>query len=241
MAIRAPSIPAWIRRWCLPGFRFLSEVFCHMSAPTVFISYSHDSPDHNDLVLKFSDALRSHGVDAELDRYHVRPPKGWPHWCEEKLRPEKSDFVLMICTETYLKRVQDKVPADEGRGVFWEGGIIYDYIYDAKGNTRFIPIVFSDASTDFIPPPIRNHTRYRVGAFDLTDPGYQELYRELTGQPLVTKPPLGEAIKLGHALAVAATPLAFRSALTDFRSIESTGFKADISRIDKYAPAELIG
>jgi len=212
-----------------------------MSVPTVFISYSHDSPEHNDLVLKFSDALRSHGVDAELDRYHVRPPKGWPHWCEEQVRPEKSDFVLMICTETYLKRVQDKVPADEGRGVFWEGGLIYDYIYDAKGNTRFIPILFSDASTDFIPPPIRNHTRYRVGTFDLTDPGYQELYRELTGQPLVTKPPLGEVIKLGHALAVAATPLAVRSALTDFRSIENTNFKADISRIDKYAPAELIG
>src|SRR5258706_118310 len=162
-----------------------------MSAKKVFISYSHDSPEHSERVLQFSNALRTHGIDTELDRYQVRPPKGWPYWCEEQLRPENSEFVLMICTETYLKRVQDKVPADEGRGVFWEGGIIYDYIYDAKGNTRFIPVIFSDGSADFIPTPIRNHTRYRVTEFDLTDEGYQSLYRELTGQPLVTKPPLG--------------------------------------------------
>jgi len=75
----------------------------------VFISYSHDSAEHSERVLRFANALRSHGVDAELDRYQVRPPKGWPHWCEEQLRPENSDFVLMVCTETYLQRVQDKV------------------------------------------------------------------------------------------------------------------------------------
>ena len=38
--------------------------------------------------------------------YHVRPPHGWPHWCEEQLRPEISRFVLVICTATYLARVR---------------------------------------------------------------------------------------------------------------------------------------
>lgn len=202
----------------------------------VFISYSHDSSEHNERVLQFANALRSHGVDAELDRYHVRPLKGWPHWCEEQLRPENSGFVLMICTETYLKRVQDKVPADEGRGVFWEGAIIYNYLYDAKGNTRFIPVLFSDENDSSIPVPIRNHTCYRIGAFDLTDPGYQNLYRELTGQPLVTKPPLGEVINLAMMLAATVQPLEARPVKTDFPTI-----KADISRIFKYAPAKLIG
>jgi hypothetical protein len=109
----------------------------------VFISYSHDSTEHCERVLHLANALRSHGVDAELDCYHVRPPEGWPRWCEKQLRPENSDFVLMICTQTYRRRVEDRVHADEGRGVFWEGGIIYEYIYDAKGNTRFIPVLLS--------------------------------------------------------------------------------------------------
>src|SRR5258706_16308547 len=71
----------------------------------VFVSYSHDSAQHEQRVLELANALRANGVDVELDRYHVRPEKGWPHWCEAQLRPESSDFVLMICTETYLRRV----------------------------------------------------------------------------------------------------------------------------------------
>ncbi len=205
-----------------------------MSSPKVFISYSHDSPAHSERVLQFADALRRHGIDIELDRYHVRPSRGWPHWCEEQLRPENSAFVLVICTETYFQRIHDKVPPDQGRGVFWEGGIIYDYLYDQKGNTRFVPILFADGNADFIPVPIRHHTRYCVVEFELTDPGYQDLYRELTGQPLVTKPPLGEIIKLGSMLAVNASPLEVRAVKTTFPS-------ADIFRIFKYAPAKLIG
>jgi SEFIR domain. len=183
----------------------------------VFVSYSHDSAQHEERVLQFANALLSHGVEVELDRYHVRPPKGWPHWCEEQLRPENSDFVLMICTETYLKRVQGKVPADEGLGVFWEGSIIYDYIYDARGNQRFIPVLLDDATNDYIPVPIRNHTRYHIASFDLGDTGYQNLYRELTAQPFITKPALGQVIALpAHPSAVIAAPLAPRPVQTTF-------------------------
>lgn len=162
----------------------------------VFISYSHDSPEHCERILALADVLRSHGIDAELDAYHVRPSEGWPLWCEKQLRPENSAFVLMICTETYCRRVEDKTCADEGRGVFWEGQMIYDYIYDEKGNTRFIPILLSGSNTECIPRPVRNHTRYRIEQFDFRDKGYESLYRELTNQPAVAKPDLGKVVPL---------------------------------------------
>ena len=73
----------------------------------VFISYSHNSPEHSERVLALSNRLLALGVDAELDRYHVRPPQGWPHWCEEQLRPETSSFVLVVCTPTYRARVEN--------------------------------------------------------------------------------------------------------------------------------------
>jgi hypothetical protein len=190
----------------------------------VFISYSHDSPEHCDQVLRLANALRNHGVDAELDRFHVRPPEGWPLWCERQLRPENDDFVLMICTRTYRDRVENKVSADEGRGVFWEGRIIYDYIYDAKGNTRFIPVLFVGGNMNYIPMPIRNHTRYQIGQLDLTDDGFQSLYRELTGQPAVAKPPLGHVVALAtHPPSVA--PLAPRAVETTFPTNAATGEK----------------
>lgn len=187
-----------------------------MNPIKVFISYSHDSLEHSARVLELADSLRSHGIDAELDRYHVRPPKGWPHWCEEQLRPENSSYVLMICTRTYLQRIQDKVPANEGRGVFWEGAIIYEYVYSQKENTRFIPVLFADGTETLIPIPLRNHTRYQIGNCDFTDPGYQGLYRELTGQPSVTKPSLGEIIDLESGVSASITAVAPRSVQSDF-------------------------
>lgn len=174
----------------------------------MFISYSHDSAAHNDRVLEFANVLRSHGVNAEIDRYEVRPPKGWPHWCAEQLEPDRSAFVLMICTEIYKKRIQDKVPANEGRGVFWEGSIIHQYIYNQKENTRFIPILFDDGNDDLIPPPLRGHARYRIRSFSLTDDEeYESLYRELTGRPKVTRPSLGPPIDLGDSARTVPAPL----------------------------------
>ncbi len=185
--------------------------------PKVFISYSHDSPEHSARVLELANALLGHGVDAELDQYHVRPEHGWPHWCEEQLREENAEFVLLVCTETYRERVENKVAADEGRGVYWEGAIIYDYLYEAKGNRRFIPILVDGAKSDCVPRRIRNHTHYSIAAFNLEDGGYQRLYRELTQQPAVVKPTLGETIPLGPAPSVL-SPLPVREVKTPFGS-----------------------
>jgi TIR domain len=159
----------------------------------VFISYSHDSEQHSQRVLDLANQLRQHGVDAELDQYETRPPQGWPRWCEEQLRPENSDYVLVVCTETYLQRIEGKVPAGEGLGVFWEGDVIYSYLYEQKSKERFIPILFDRKDETNIPRPLKGAAHFQLGSFDFSDSGYKSLYRELTHQP-VEKPPLGERV-----------------------------------------------
>jgi TIR domain len=188
----------------------------------VFIGYSHDTFEHSERVLALSNQLRSLGVEVELDRYHVRPPQGWPHWCEEQLRPEISSFVLVICTPTYRARIEKRVGADEGRGVYWEGAILYNYLYNAKANSRFIPVLLDDATDAAIPMPLDGHTRYRLRAFELADPDFEALYRELTSQPETPKPTLGDVIKL-NALGgpIVAKPLPDKEAVTNFRSVAS--------------------
>jgi hypothetical protein len=208
-----------------------------VSENTVFISYSHDTPEHSQRVLQLANALRGQGVDAELDQYHIRPSHGWPLWCEEQLSPQKAAFVLVICTATYRQLVEGKTPADEGRGVFWEGRILYNYLYNEKGNKRFIPVLLIGATEEDIPHSLRGDTRYQPNAFDLSDAGYLALYRELTNQPAVTKPIKGTIVSLPpHALPPVnvSNPLPPREVLTTF-------IPADISRIIKYAPAQLIG
>ncbi len=181
----------------------------------VFISYSHDTDEHSARVLAFSGKLRSHGVDAELDRYHVRPPQGWPQWCEEQLRPEVSRFVLVICTAVYRQRVEGKTPADEGRGAYWEGALIYNYLYNQKGNTRFIPILLPGATEEHIPVPLQQTTHYPIAEFDLSDPGYKALYREVTDQLGITKPDLGQKVPLQDESVTGCAPLPERKVATD--------------------------
>ncbi len=195
-----------------------------MGANAVFISYSHDSSEHSARVLDLANALRSMGVDVELDQFEVRPIRGWPQWCEECLRPENTKFVLVICTLVYRDRVENKIKADEGRGVFWEGSIIYQYLYDDKGNKRFIPVLLGDAPEDGIPLPLKGHARYSVKAFDLSDPEFEGLYRELTGQPAIIKQLLGERVILPPrqpAAPIVAAPLPSRPAQSSFPPAEA--------------------
>ncbi len=154
--------------------------------PIVFISYSHDSQEHADRVLALSDHLRANGIDCILDQYEDSPPEGFPRWMDRQIRA--ADFVLMICTPTYYRRVMGEEEPDKGHGVAWESTLIYQYIYNAgTSNTRFIPVLLEGSPASAIPVPWQGVKYYRPTTMD----GYEELYRRLTEQPLTPKPALG--------------------------------------------------
>lgn len=161
------------------------------SAPIVFISYTHDSADHEMAVLRLSDRLRSDGVDCQIDQYEVAPTQGWPRWMEEQA--ERADYVLVVCTEAYLRRFRGEEDPGIGLGATWEGGIITQEMYDAQGrNTKFIPVVFVPTDLSHRPRMLKSTTYY-----DLSTPdGYDRLLRRLTQQPKTIKPPLGSIRRL---------------------------------------------
>ncbi len=157
------------------------------STDEVFISYSHDSPEHIRAVLELSNRLREEGVDCALDQYETSPPEGWPRWMDKKIRESK--YVVLVCTETYYKRVMGQAEPGVGHGVKWEGNLIYQHLYDAGTvNTRFVPVVFRSADKTFVPDPLRGATAHALDAPE----GYDKLYAQLTGIPLVARPPLGK-------------------------------------------------
>ena len=154
--------------------------------PTVFISYSHDSPEHADRVLALSDHLRADGIDCILDQYEDSPPEGFPRWMDRQIHA--ADFVLMICTPAYHRRVMGEEKPGIGHGVAWESTLIYQYIYnEGTSNTRFIPIVLEGAQEADIPVPWQGVKHY----CPTTKQGYEDLYRRLTEQPFTPKPTLG--------------------------------------------------
>jgi CHASE2 domain-containing sensor protein len=156
------------------------------TAPRILISYSHDDPAHCDRVLTLADRLRADGIDAVIDQYIQMPPEGWPAWCAAQI--DAVDFVLMVCTETYLRRASRKEEPGVGHGVLWEGRLINQYLYDAGSvSAKFIPVLLTDGSDAHVPLPVKGGTIYRVE----TAEGYESLLRLLSDQPLIPMPPLG--------------------------------------------------
>jgi len=152
--------------------------------PKIFISYSHDSPAHNDRILSLSNRLRADGLDSYIDQYEQSPAIGWPLWCQKQV--EKADFVLVACTQTFLRRFNKEEIPGTGKGVTWEGGIITQELYNAQsGNNKFIPIIFSASDTAFIPIQLQGPSRF------LLPDDYDKLYRLLTMQPELIAPPIG--------------------------------------------------
>ncbi len=159
--------------------------------PIVFISYSHDSKEHADRVLDLSDHLRADGIDCILDQYEDSPPDGFPVWMDRQIRA--ADYVLMICTPTYYRRVMREEKPGKGHGVTWESTLIYQYIYnEGTSNKRFIPVLLEGGNESDIPVPWQGVKYYRP----MTQEGYEELYRRLTEQPLTPKPALGTLRKM---------------------------------------------
>lgn len=158
---------------------------------TVFISYAQESSpsEHNQEVLDFADRLRGNGINAIVDQYEPAPSEGWPLWMEKQIRD--ADYVLMVCTQAYYRRVIAQEQPGKGLGVRWEGNLIYSQLYqNGMVNEKFIPIIFDGMNTSFIPAPMQNSTYYRVPE------QYELLYRRLTAQPLVVKPALGAPLTL---------------------------------------------
>jgi hypothetical protein len=152
--------------------------------PRVFISYSHDSEEHQDRVRGLAHQLRQDGVDAWMDVFVDSPPEGWPQWMINQI--EEARFVLVVCTETYERRASGKEVQGRGLGGRWEGAVITLQLYQ-RTEGKFIPVVFEPSDTAHIPVPLRAVTYYDLSA----DGSYDALYDRLVGRFAHAAPPLG--------------------------------------------------
>ena len=89
---------------------------------------------------------------------------------------DAADFVLLVCTEVYRRRVMGQEEPGKGLGVRWEGKLIYNRIYnDRPSGSRFVPILLEGAEPAHIPNPLQDHQRYHIVALDLKDAAFDPL------------------------------------------------------------------
>ncbi|WP_328455912.1 MULTISPECIES: SEFIR domain-containing protein [unclassified Amycolatopsis] len=162
-------------------------------APRVFVTYSHDTPEHKELVEKFARFLRAAiGLDVHLDAWYDNRRRDWSLWAVEHLT--KADFILVIASPEYKRRADGTAASDEGRGAQFEAGIIRDNLTrDLRRETeRVLPVILPGRSVDEIPVFLNGHstTRYHIDEF--TDAGIADLLTAITGHGQYSMPQRGE-------------------------------------------------
>jgi hypothetical protein len=153
--------------------------------PKIFISYSHDSADHKQWVGELASRLVKNGIDVILDQWDLGLGDDVPKFMETSVT--ESDRVLMICTETYVRK------ADEGKGgVGYEAMIVTGELVRDLGTSKFIPVVRQKGDQILLPKSVS--TRFYVNLSDdqNSDDQFELLLRELHEVPASQKPPLGK-------------------------------------------------
>ena len=153
----------------------------------VFISYSHDSDEHAACVLALSNCLRRKGIDCDIDQYDPAPEEGWPVWMLQKM--QDANYVLMICTETYRRRFEQREEIGKGLGVTWEGTLAHNILYrDGSRSSKFIPVVFEVTDLEHIPDMFSHFSHYDLEKARV----FNHLYQHLRGELGAEKPPVGK-------------------------------------------------
>ena len=118
--------------------------------PRVFISYSHDSLNHMERVVAFSNRLRANGIESVVDRYFEDTlDMRWTDWMNQEI--EAADFVLVVATPGYAQRLKPGGQMSQG-GTNFEGVIITQVLYQSLGfNKKFFAVYFEDGDRLSIP------------------------------------------------------------------------------------------
>ncbi|EGR1568006.1 toll/interleukin-1 receptor domain-containing protein [Vibrio parahaemolyticus] len=154
-----------------------------MTAPRVFVSYSHDTLDHKKWVLDLATRLRHAGIDAIIDQWELGAGDDLPHFMETQLA--KADRVIMVCTDNYVSK------ANKGAGgVGYEKMIVTASLMTNIDDNKVIPIIRQRGTHD-VPTFLKSKLFIdfsRDGDFEAV---IDDLIRAIHGEPLYKKPEIG--------------------------------------------------
>lgn len=158
--------------------------------PTVFISYSWDTTEHEAWVLNLATKLMENGINVILDKWDLGPlGKPLPHFMEQAI--SKSQRVICVMTPNYKKKT-DKL---EG-GVGYEYSIITAEIFGNGVNTsKFIPLFREGIDEEAIPTALRGRNYINMRNNEEFDAKMEELLRDIHNAPKYKKPVLGQKPK----------------------------------------------
>ncbi len=139
--------------------------------PKVFISYSHDTPEHKQWVSELVAKLHHKGVNVIFDQWDLRLEDDVTQFMERSIKD--SDRVLVICTDSYVR----KANAGEG-SVGYEPMIVTRKLVEDVGTNKFILIARQTLGEDKTPSFLGTQVYIDLPDEDQFDEKFNELLRE---------------------------------------------------------------
>ena len=152
--------------------------------PVVFISYSWDSKEHQDWVLKLSEDLAKNGIYVLLDQY-VEDGSMLPAYMDLGL--DRANKVLIIGTEKYRMKCYES-----SSGVAFEDCIIRNNISQNIGTKKFIACLRQGNFKKSFPIYIGTNKGHDFSKDENYDKEVESLCRAIYGKPLHQRPKLGD-------------------------------------------------
>lgn len=160
-----------------------------MATPKIFISYSHDSAEHRNWVIKLAERLMAHGIEVLLDMWELGAGDDIALFMERGLK--EADRILMVCTPTYVAKAE----AGKG-GVGYEKTIMTAEYMRNMDSKRVIPLI-RQTGTSLVPAFLGTKKYLDFSTDERAEFNFDELARELHGKPLYVKPPVGTVPNFG--------------------------------------------
>ena len=149
----------------------------------VFISYSHDDPDHKLWVRSLATRLRENSIDAVLDQFELVAGDDLMVFMENGVRD--SDKVLLVCTPRYAEKANTRAG-----GAGYEGMVISAEVAKNILQRKFIPIV-RVGGANCVPTFVESKLYVDLTNDDEFESSLDVLIRSIDDGPLAAKPPLG--------------------------------------------------
>lgn len=157
--------------------------------PKVFISYSWSGTDHEQFVMELATALRSHGVDAILDKWRLKVGQDKNAFMELMVTDESVVKVLVLCDRKYAEKADSRIG-----GVGTESQIISQELYSKVDQTKFIPVVCErdEHGEAYLPVFMKARKYVDISSDEAYGAGLEELLRQIYDVPLHPEPLLGK-------------------------------------------------
>jgi len=150
----------------------------------VFISYSWDSEDHKEWVLKLANKISVlPGVHVTFDRYDLRAGKNMDKFIDKGIKD--SDKVLIILTPNYALRADNR-----------EGGVGEEYsvirsemkIEFDEQMIKFIPVLRNGDTNTSCPMFLKRLVYHDMSDESKFEDNYNDLLREIFDKPKIRRP-----------------------------------------------------